>query len=742
MKTFLLRIARVVTEPAMRKPDFHGLMAIIHGALLAVPVLAPEPAQAQLQSQSQLQPQSPSDPVEVIVTTGFRPSSLTDSLGSSTVIDAGTIESRGAEHLEAVLGTAANVSMTSAASRARFVQIRGVGDLEQFVGPKHYPSVGVAVDGIDLGGIASAAMLFDVDQVEILRGPQGTRFGASALAGQVFVRSVAPDDGAAPYLEATAGDYGTASLGFAAGGALADNLAARVALHSHRGDGYIENAWLGRDDTNGYEESTLRARLAWTPTDAASLDFTALRFDGDNGYDAWSLDHTRETLSDQPGSDELDLAALAVTGRVELETGSAFEATASWLDSTVDYGFDEDWSHPGLCDGTSCTSVDEFSNTDRYERARKDLALDLRWLGESGRGSDRERRYVLGVYAQDREEAFAREYYGPFASDYSADRLALYGQLETDLGMRFGLTLGLRYERFDDVYADSFAFASTSDDELHSGEVALRYELTGGGKVYALFARGQKPGGVNTEAGSVFPLLEPRFQDFVGPRLRFGDEALTNVELGYKADLAGGRLGLRAAVFAMSRDGAELESWFVQYVPFMFVGLLDTADGDNNGAEIDLDFRATSRLRFRASIGLLDTEVESLTSFDIGLDDFVNRAGIDQAKSPSWQAYLGSEWTLDRWRIAADVDANDSERYGYYHDGTIPGATLLNLSITRLLGATELTLFARNLLDEDYAVHGLYFGNDPREAYLPERYLQDGEPRLVGLSVRHSFRGD
>ena len=716
----------------MRNPAVPFVTFVALGALLIVPDAA----------RAQAEPEPPPLPVDVIVTTGFRPSALSDSIGSSTIVTAGLIEARGAEHLEAVLGTAANVSMTSAASRARFVQIRGVGDLEQFVGPKHYPSVGVTVDGIDLGGIASAAMLFDVDQVEVLRGPQGTRFGASALAGQVFVRSVAPDSGTETRLEAAAGDYGTASLGFVAGGELADNLAARVALQGHRGDGYIENGWLGADDTNGYDESTLRARLRWTPTDATSLDVTAIGFDSDNGYDAWSLDHTRETLSDQPGRDDLDLSSLGLTGRIELEAGAVFETTLTWLDSTVEYGFDEDWSHPGLCDGTTCTSADEFSNTDLYERSREDLALDLRWLGEGASTGGRARRYVLGVYAQDREEMFAREYYGPFASDYAADRLALYGQLEADLGMRMELTLGLRYERFDDTYRDSFAFASESEDELHSGEIALRYSLDGGGNVYGLVARGQKPGGVNTEASSVFPLLEPRFQDFAGLRLRFGDEALTNVELGYKSELAGGRLGLRAAVFTMSRDGAQLESWFVQYVPFMFVGLLDSADGENNGAEVDLDFRATNRWRIRASVGLLDTEVESLTSFDIDLDDFVNRGGVDQAKSPSWQAYVGSEWTLDRWRIAVDVDASDSERYGYYHDGMIPGATLLNASLTRLLGATELTLFARNLLDEDHAVHGLYFGNDPRKGYLPEQYLQDGEPRLAGLSVRHSFRGD
>jgi len=714
----------------MRKPDVLGLNIVALGALLTFT----EAAQAQAQAQPLQQP------VEVIVTTGFRPSTLTDSVGSSTIIGSALIESRGAEHLEAVLGTAANVSMTSAASRARFVQIRGVGDLEQFVGPKHYPSVGVSIDGIDLGGIASAAMLFDVDQVEVLRGPQGTRYGASALAGQVYLSSTSPDAVRDPYLEASVGDYGTAAIGFAAGGELADGFYGRLALQSHRGDGYLDNAWLGRDDANAYEEATVRARARWTPTDARSFDFTVIDFDSDNGYDAWSLDHTRATLSDQPGQDDLSLAAFSLTSRVERDSGPAFEATLSWLDSTIDYGFDEDWSHPGLCDGTTCTSADEFSNTDHYERAREDLALDLRWLGEGVAAGGRDRRYVLGVYAQDREETLAREYYGPFASDYAADRLALYGQLEHGLSERLMLTVGYRYEHFDDSYADSFAFASESDDELHSGEIALRYSFREGGNVYALVARGRKPGGVNTEASSVFPLLEPRFQDFVGPRLRFGDEALTNVELGYKSDLADGRLGLRAAVFTMSRDHAQLESWFVQYVPFMFVGLLDTADGDNAGAELDLDFRATDRWRLRASVGLLDTEVEALTSFDIDLDDFVNRAGIDQAKAPSWQAYLGSEWTLDRWRISVDVDANDSERYGYYHNGMIPGETLVSASLTRLIGATEgaieLTLFARNLLDEDYAVHGLYFGNDPRQGYAPEQYLQDGEPRLIGLTVR------
>jgi len=676
---------------------------------------------------------------EIIVTTGFRPEPLADSIGSVTVVDATRVDARGAEHLESVLGLAANVTMTSGASRGRFVQVRGIGDLEQFVDPKHFPSVGVTVDGIDLGGIASAAMLFDVEQVEILRGPQGTRFGSTALAGQVDVRTVAPSETFDAYVEAGLADYGTAVLGFAAGGALGEALDGRIAVQQHRSDGYIDNRYLGRSDTAGYEESTLRGKLRWSAGDAASVEVTAIRFDSDNGYDGFSFDNDRTTLSDEPGRDDLALSALGLKGTWDLGSGSTVEARLSWLDSEVDYGFDEDWSYIGLCATVSCP-FGEFSNTDRYVRERDDTSLDLRWLGDRRQASGRALSFVAGVYAQERDETLARRYYGPFASDYAADRVALYGQLGWQLAARLTLTFGYRFERFDDDYIDSMTFASQTRDEFHSGRIALSFDVTDRSRFYALVSRGNKPGGVNTEASSVYALLEPRFRSFLDSRLVFDSEALINVEAGLKSQLLDGRLGLRAAVFAMSRENAQLESWFLQYDPFLWVGILDSADGDNSGLEVDVDFAVTDGWRLRGSLGWLDTEVDALTTFDLDLDDFVVRDGIDQTRSPAWQAYVGSEWQLGRgWRLALDVEATDDSRYGYYHDGLIDRATLVNASLTRVLGSTELTLWARNLTDEDYAVHGLYFGNDPRNGYLPERYLQLGEPRLVGLTLRHAL---
>jgi iron complex outermembrane receptor protein len=676
---------------------------------------------------------------EVVITTGFRPEPLTQSVGSITVIDAGLIDARGAEHLESVLETAGNVTMTSGASRGRFVQVRGIGDLEQFVDPKHFPSVGVSVDGIDLGGIASAAMLFDVEQVEILRGPQGTRFGATALAGQIDIRSIAPSESFDAYVEAGLADYGSAQLGFAVGGALAENLSGRFAAERHRSDGYVDNRTLGRSNTADFDETTLRAKLAWSPSESTSLAVTAIEFSSDNGYDAFSFDNTRTTLSDEPGRDALDLSALGLVGRLHLRAGATIEARLNWLDSEVDYGYDEDWSYAGLCDAASCP-FGGFSNTDRYMRARDEASFDLRWLATRRQESGREQSFVAGAYVQQRDEAFDRQYYGPFASDYSADRVALYGQVQIPLARRLGLSFGYRLERFDDNYADSLAFASATDDEFHSGEIALSIDLSDLSVVYALIARGNKPGGVNTEASSIYGLLEGRFQQFLDSRLVFAREALTSFEVGFKSSSLDGRLALRTALFRMLRDDAQLESWFLQYDPFLWVGILDTADGDNLGLELELDYAISDAWRLRASLGVLDTEIDSLRSFDLDLDDFVMRKGIEQTRAPSWQTYIGSEWTIaPDWRLSLEVEARDSSRYGYYHDGSIDRKTLVNASVTRALGATELLLWVRNLTDEEYAVHGLYFGNDPRKGYVPERYLQLGEPRLLGLTVRHNF---
>ena len=739
---------------------------------------------------------------EIVVTAGFRDRDLMTSPGSATVVDEETARDRAAQHLESVLSVAPNINYASGGSRARFIQVRGIGDLEQFIDPKHFPAVGVSFDDINLGGTANAGMLFDAGQVEILRGPQGTRFGTGALAGLINIRGNRPSDEFMSYIEAGAGNYGAWNLGAVVSGPLGDSVGGRIAVQKNRGDGYIDNAALNRSDTNGYDETIVRATLEAAPNDRATYGLTAFYFDGNNGYDAFSLDNTRTTLADEPGRDDQKSAALA--GRAEWSIGEAttLSAIATWLDSDLAYGYDEDWTFDGICDGTLCDPVwDRYVAADEYLRDRSEISFDLRLLGDARRGGPAGQgasiEYVVGAYAQSRDEDLHRIRTDPwsvtdFTSAYETDREALYGQIdivpggrgvsarstsvrsttgrgetaqgatgggaadegETARGAtgggasspsvggagRLTFTAGFRYERFDDAYTDSGGFTSASDDTLTSGELTLSWEASPETTLYATVARGNKAGGVNTAASSSFALMQPAFQSFMQGRLLVGKETLDNREVGLKGRYADGRLALRAALFDMDRDNAQLESWMWDGVSFLWIGFLDNVDGSNTGTELELEFDATSRTRLFASLGWLDTEVDRIETYDLDLGDFVVRTGIEQAKSPEFQFNVGASVAFsDRWRARIEVEGRDDNRFGYYHAGSLPSYTLLNASIAADFGSTELQLWGRNLADEDYAVHGLYFGNDPRKGWINETYLQYGEPRVVGVSVRYSF---
>ena len=95
---------------------------------------------------------------EVIVTAQFRDTTLLKTSGSISVIPESVIFDRGAQHLQGILNVLPNVNFSSGASRARFIQVRGVGDLEQFVDPKYFPSVGITIDDVDMNGFASSAV--------------------------------------------------------------------------------------------------------------------------------------------------------------------------------------------------------------------------------------------------------------------------------------------------------------------------------------------------------------------------------------------------------------------------------------------------------------------------------------------------------------------------------------------------------------------------------------------------------
>ena len=123
---------------------------------------------------------------EIVVTAELRKNTLIDHSGSTTVLSERNLKQLSAQHLEDVLNSVPNLNFSGGTSRARFFQIRGIGERSQYAEPIN-ASVGLLIDDIDFTGIGNAATMLDVAQVEILRGPQGTLHGANALAGLINV---------------------------------------------------------------------------------------------------------------------------------------------------------------------------------------------------------------------------------------------------------------------------------------------------------------------------------------------------------------------------------------------------------------------------------------------------------------------------------------------------------------------------------------------------------------------------
>lgn len=674
---------------------------------------------------------------EIVVTADFRARDLMQSSGSISVLDRATLDERGATHLEQTLAVAPNVNFAVGGARARFVQMRGIGDLEQFVDPKHYPSVGILLDGIELANIASGAVLLDTEQVEILRGPQGTRFGASALAGMVNVRGRDPGDHFEAEVHGGYGNLDTWHVGGAAGGPLGKTLKARIAVRQQRSDGFIDNAFLGRDDTQDIDETAVRGRLLWDPLPGLSGDLTLLYLDADNGYDAFSLDNTRTTQSDQPGEDAQEVVALGGGLKRDLGRWGEAQLRATWTDGDETYGFDEDWVYRGFCDGVRCDPAFEFTSTDTMRRQRDQASVDLRWLAERGRFD-----WVTGAYYHHRDEDLRRDHFGAFTSAYETHRYALYGQLGVALNDVLTARLGVRGEAFDDDYADSFALATRSNDTYWSGDATLEYRPAATTLLYLTLARGAKPGGVNTGATSSLPLVDPRFRAFVGQRSRFDTETVFNKEIGLKGRYLDERLTVRLAAFHMDRSNAQLESWLWDANNFIFVGMLDNVDdAENYGVELESRLAVTRQVTFDVAVGYLETNVESMQVFDLDLNAFRTLRDRDQAKAPRWQYHFGL-----RWRPRDDLDAGiavegrDDSYIGYYHDARLDAWTVLNADVAWRWRDAELRVWARNLLNTEYAQHGLYFANDPRDGFaVNRRYLQFAEPRVYGVEINYEF---
>ena len=669
---------------------------------------------------------------EVIVTSDFRESQLKNIPTSISVIDSKVINQRNSRHLEELLALAPNVNFAAGASRGKYFQIRGVGERSQFVAPLN-PSVGTYVDGIDFTGFGGAATLLDIDQVEVLRGSQGTRFGANALAGVINLKSADPSTESQGYIKNSASSYDSSSLEAAVGGSLDDQLQYRVAVGKTTSDGFIKNTTVNRKDTNNIDEVTSRLKLRYMAADNLTVDFTALHLDIDNGYDAFSLDENRTTMSDQPGHDRQKSTAFAVKSNWEKSDAISIKSIFTSNRTDAEYGFDEDWTDPEFQPG--------YQAFDNYLRDIARDSAEIRWVsGSEGQiaGSD----WLLGIYYQKSTIGLSRDYDGfwgeydiseLFNSDYKTSSTSLFVQSNTPIKNKLALTSGLRFEKWKSDYSDSNQISGKNNENLVGGKLALELTTEVNDLLYLSLTRGYKAGGFNGEVN--IPSESDRHFDTeyqwnyeIGGKFYSPDRDMTNRITAFYTDRQD--LQLKSSTAVVNDGGAAS---FVDFTT-------NAGKGYSYGVEWEMTWQLDDSLSLTSSLGLLKTKITEHNNSDPEAFNLDNRAA---AHAPEYTFATSAQYAFtNRLSATLELEGKDKFYYSDSHNYQSQAYILVNARLAYQANGYQLTAYINNATDKDYGVRGFAgWDADPRSGvgFDETEFQQLGAPKVVGISARADF---
>ncbi|MFT4732039.1 MAG: iron complex outermembrane receptor protein [Gammaproteobacteria bacterium] len=658
----------------------------------------------------------------IIVTSDFSQQSPDNLASSVVVIGEQLLDLRQSEHLEDIVGIVPNLNFSSGASRGKFIQIRGIGERSLFAEPIN-ASVALVVDEINFSGLGGLGSLFDVQQVEVISGPQSTGFGATGLAGIIKVVSNSATDSQEGYLQGSFAQYNTKRYSAAYSNQIADGLNARIAMQQVASDGFVENSYLNRDDTNNIDEFNAKLAVDYMISDTIGLEFKLYHFDVDNGYDAFSLDNDNKTRSDEPGFDRTETQAASIKYIQDLGEHS-FSLSVTSLNADLDYGYDEDWTFVGF-------HPDEYSSFDQYKREVSNQTIDARYAS-----TDANSPWVVGLYYQRSVQDLTRIYTyadADFTSFYEPHSVALYGERSWQISKPLSITAGARAEKFDADYVDSNNFVEVLDDSLLAGKLTASYALQKT-TFYSSISRSYKAGGFNADE---------RVSD--NDRL-YSPEYNWNYELGIKGNidtLSGIKANISLTFFYMQREDAQVSDFSVLNRDdgsgaVEFIDVIGNADtGINKGMEISSNWQFTEKFSAVVNMGYLDATFGNYQLVD---GSFVDKQL--QAQAPKITFYTSASYKLtDQIVWVVEFEGKDRHRFSVGHDERAPFTAVFNTEVNWQEGNILLQLWAKNIFDRNLPTRGFGgFNNDPRDGYFPAKpYYQFGQERQFGVTATYRF---
>lgn len=663
---------------------------------------------------------------EVMVTAELRSENLQEVPVAVTAFTADEIVNRGIETTADFVSLTPNVTFDDSFTVGNsFVVVRGVTQINNADSP-----VAIVVDGVPQNNQKQFKMeLYDVERIEVLKGPQGALYGRNAIGGAVNIVTKAPSNKLEGYVTAGAGNGGLQKFqGAVSGPIIKDELLFRIAGSYRESDGLIKNTFLNTE-VDFVESHDLRARLQWFPADALSVDFRVATSELEGGavYDAAFINGTSPNNTNQKASPITDILGNSertideVTLKVDyaLDAGT-FTYIGGFTDITEDYYGDLDFCNPVDCPA----GFFGFGQVDQAQNLDVELmSHELRFTSSD----DQRFRYTGGLFFIDTDRSLSTvatlTQVGNFPIVQSLEEndnsaWAVFAEASYDLSEVLEISASIRYDEDEREQTDASTGAtrSSSYDEWQP-KVTLTWTPADDQLLYATYARGFRSGGFNGIGGR-----------------EFLPESVDNFEVGYKSTWMNDRLLFNAAAYV-----AESNDFQFFYVDFNAGGaqVIDNLkEVSLSGIEVELKFIATENLSLYASAGFQDSDIED---FDANLgvpaergnrsprttEHTINIGGMyEAALSPSLRGFLRIDYEMrgDRYWHTDNVDVMDP-------------IDLLGARAGISGDRWSITAWGRNLTDE------FFYEDFTAQTFsgLPSNIGFATRPKSYGLDFRFDF---
>jgi iron complex outermembrane receptor protein len=663
---------------------------------------------------------------EIVVTSRYRAEKLSDVPDSITPFMVNEIERYRIERINRVASLTPNLRFSDDQEvGVSTLVIRGV---RQNRGTGQ-PPVSFRVDGVSAtNNLLTTQELFDVESIDVLRGPQGALYGRNAIGGAILISTRLPTADPEYRLRFSAAqgqDYTVA--GSASGPIGANGTLYRASFRVQDREGQLKNAYLDNQYVDYKESSAFRGRVLFKPSEKLTVDLRGqyLEQDGGSGYF-------------MPGSEGfLPLpppAAPILFGNptYEIQSNRIGKSFVKSWETSAKIDYDLGWGT--LTSVTSYTDVDSGNDQDLDQTLfeaidiividkSETLAQELRLASNSDTGL----HWVAGIsyFTQDRFRSLATTFLGtpvpPAAQDLKLEDLAAFGSLSYDVTEDLELTLAFRYD--EETPRDTTQGRSETFTELQP-KVSLAYRFHEDLLGYVTVGKGFRAGGFNN--------LAPGSNFLPG----FDKESLVSYEAGLKGTALDGRVRAGLSLFLIDYDNQ-------QYFLFDQTGTqanINVRKSEISGGELEITALPSDALQINFGLGFTDSEIKEYEAISGVLVPASAIIGRNVPGAPIWSLNLAAQHTKSLTNSLdlisrLDYEHRDKTYWTLDNLDTQPAYDLTNLSFALESERWTTRLYVNNLFDEQYIEW--FFA--ARFIGLPADIAWPSKPRQFGLEYSIRF---